>query len=335
MLTPLPNEELVLGAIHRLLAAAKSGRGVVEAQESFLSETARLPLKSFDQWERRIRNETWAAESKPSPLGWKLWSRPTHFLSWLDVCSSDGFRRERLLRTMSGGAPNPFLLVLAIRRLNDWVPQVRAAARECIPNLAGRSEPQCVAEALWATLAHWTHWGRIEGKDRELLLDSLANTQIASAFKQRLIEAKAGPAAQILSQAGRAPALDPWLPEVATAAIQPSVRAKACRSLLEKRMVWVRCLKWAWTDIKWCKGRFLPVLEERAISHQCSTHQVFQIAIGDRSPMVRRVAAEFLIANPSAVGAEAAKYAAQLATDSSSYVAERGRFALELLHKRS
>jgi hypothetical protein len=235
------------------------------------------------------------------------------------------------MRTLSGGAPNAFFFTLAVRRLNDWVPQVRAAAREHLSRLAERTDPEHVVDALWNVLAHCGSWGRMEDADRQSLADLISINRVAIALGSRIMEATAGPVTQILSQAGRVQALDHRLEEFAEAAIQPSVRAKAFRCLLEGRMVWVVGRKWRWTDIKWCKGRFEPVVEERAIAESVDFLACLRMALMDRSALVRRVAAEFLIKELKSIGDEATNFAEQLASDPSASVAERGRFVLASL----
>ena len=125
--------------------------------------------------------------------------------------------------------------------------------------------------------------------------------------------------------------LDDRLEEIASAAVQPSVRAKAYRSLFEGRMVWVVGQKWRWIDLKWCKGRFEPVIAERAITEPIDFPARLKMAVIDRSALVRRIGAEFLIKELVSIGADAVTLAEQLAADPSAYVAERGRFALARL----
>jgi hypothetical protein len=290
-----------------------------------------IPLNKLDAWERMIRTQLWTFEHKPTSVWWKFRKRRAGFASWLDLCSGDGFRRERIMRSLSGGAPNAFFLTLAVRRLNDWVPQVRAAAREHLPRLAECSDPEHVVDALWHVLAHCGSWGRMEDADRQLLADLISVERVAIALGSRILVATAGPVTQILSQAGRAPALDHRLKEFANSAIQPSVRAKAYRCLLEGRMAWVVGRKWRWTDLKWCKGRFEAVIEERAIAESVDFLACLRQALVDRSALVRRVAAEFLIKELRSIGNEAVSFAEQLASDRSAYVAERGCFALASL----
>jgi hypothetical protein len=324
----LQNEAAVLAAVNRLLTTGQSGTDSADAMALLVDETSSIPLNSLDAWERRIRTELWAFEQKPKTAWWRFRKSGAGIASWLDLCSGDGFRREQILRTFSGGAPNAFLLSLAMRRLNDWVPEVRAAARERLTHIAECSDPEHVVDALWQVFAHCSSWGRMQDEDRRLLGDLTSIKKVSLALGSRIVAAAAGPATQILAQAGRNPALDERLLEFARHAVQPSVRAKAYRCLLEGRMVWAVGRKWRWTEIKWCKGRFEPVLRERAIENSGSLLANLKFALLDRSPLVRRVAAEILIKEMRMIGADAVGLAEKLASDPSEYVAERGRFAL-------
>ena len=96
---------------------------------SLVDVTSQLPLSNLNYWERLIRLEFSSALESSSPPKRKIWSKPSQFLTWLDLISWDGYKREKTLRTITGAAPNSFFFALAIRRLNDWVPQVREAAR--------------------------------------------------------------------------------------------------------------------------------------------------------------------------------------------------------------
>jgi hypothetical protein len=53
--------------------------------------------------------------------------------------------------------------------------------------------------------------------------------------------------------------------------------------------------------------------------------------MADRSPVVRRVAAEFLIRELPSLGDDALAFAQRLAADRNPTVAQRGRFALQRL----
>lgn len=158
MRNDLSNAPAVLSALRRLLSAGSSGSAAAKAMARFAAKTSSLPLKNLEAWERAVRTELWAAEQAHSRASWWSWARPPLVATWLDLCSHDGRKREDALRVAAGGAPNALLVALALRRLNDWVPQVRSAARETLPQMAVNSKSQDVADALWSLLALWNTW---------------------------------------------------------------------------------------------------------------------------------------------------------------------------------
>lgn len=330
MSIPVETEEVVLKAIRVFLHSRADG-GAADAMQSLVSITSQLSLSQLGFWEGRIRAVLESRDQSISNPGWKFWKRPTRFLSWLDLCSNNGFERERIVRVVTGGAPNRFFFAILVRRLNDWVPQVRAAARERIVDIAGQTPPEQVVDTLWSVYAHANTWGRMESEDRRVLASLIDAKEVALALKNRILSAIAGPATIIFSQASRSPALDPWMNELAISAVQPAVRAKAYRCLLERRAVWFAGRKWAWTELKWCKGRFEPILEERPLTIDVDVPEQLENASKDASPMVRRVAGELLIRNLKSIGADAVVLARRLAADRHPSVAARGRYALEQL----
>jgi hypothetical protein len=120
----------------------------------------------------------------------------------------------------------------------------------------------------------------------------------------------------------------PGLTDIASAAKQPTVRARAYRALLDGKMDWPAGRQWKWTDKMWCKGHFEPILEERAIQASHPFPKLLAQAVEDRPLHVRRVAAEALIRNLHAAGSDEQQLATRLAGDSHASVAERGRFVL-------
>lgn len=324
-------ENEVLLAVKDCAYSINSGSKVVANMALLIEATSSLPLTHLDAWERFIRWEFQKELDNSTPAKWKVWVKPTPFLTWIDLCSGDGYRREKTIQTLSGAAPNSFFFALAIRRLNDWVPQVREAAREKLLKIALESDQEQVAEVLCATFPHWSSWKRMEEDDKKILLDIASIESVADSLKSRIITSTAGPMTSILSQVGRIEVLDGFLEEIAMSAIQPSVRAKAYRSLMENRMVWHDGRKWVWTDIRYCKGRQQPIICDRNLSIETNFIDNLKSAVVDKSSVVRRVAGELLIKELELVGEESGELAEKLATDSSPPVSERGKFALKQL----
>ncbi len=333
----LEYEHEVIAAVKKIVHSIHSNSKAADLS-LLVDVTSRLSLTHLDHWERLLRCEFARPQERSTPpFRWKFWTKPqprpqpTPPLTWIDVCSGDGFKREKALRVLSGAAPNSFFFALAARRLNDWVPQVRCAAREKLPLIAQYSDPEHVVDVLCLILSHWNSWGRMENADKQTVLDIISLEKVAHSLKSRIISAASGPMPSILAQAGRTTVLDPCLDEIARKAIQPSVRAKAYRYQLEEKMVWFAGKKWEWINKQYCKGRLQPILCERALSVAKPFEKILQLTARDRSSIVRRVAGEMLIRELERVGTEANRLATLLAADSSPSVAERGKFVLDRL----
>ncbi|WP_446469677.1 hypothetical protein [Xenorhabdus stockiae] len=299
----------------------------------FISATSKLSLKNLDDWERLIRWEISSSLQKYNPKSTKIKSELIGSLRWLDLCNADGFKREKALKILTGGAPNSFLLALMLRKLNDWVPQVRVAARDVLPLIAEQSDPDIIVDVLFIILPYWNSWGRMGDAEKHILMKIIAMNKVAESLKKRLILSTSGPAATIFSQAGRIDALDTFLTEIAELSVQPALRAKAYRCLLESKFIWAEGIAWQWIDKVYGIRRRIPVLNERIVNTTTPFIEYLKMAAIDRSPMVRRIAGEMLIKQLENIGEEAFQLAELLASDISTSVAERGRYALTDLAK--
>ncbi|WP_258955830.1 hypothetical protein [Shewanella woodyi] len=220
---------------------------------------------------------------------------------------------------------------MAIRKLNDWVPEVRAAARDKLLELAKATDPEYVVEALCIALFNWGSWGRIEDADKDVLLKIISDEKIAEALIQRIMFSASGPMTSLFSQLGRTPILDGHVEKFASLAVQPSLRAKAYRSLFENRVTWLEGRKWVWTDIRYCEKKLVPIVSERKLSVETPILDLLQESAKDRSSIVRRVSAEILIRELDTLDGIGKELADIFASDSSDAVSERGRFALKKL----
>ena len=327
-------EKEVVQAVQKFAKAVKA-KSNVDSNMGVLAEvTSRLKLAQLDYWERLIRDEySSASEIK---TGYRLWPsvRRERVLTWIDIFNWDGYSREQSLRTLNGPVPNRFFFALALRRLNDWVPEVRAAARERLPVIIERSNPTDIVDALSATLGNWESWGRMKESDKEALFQILVCEHTFDTFIEHILSSTSGPMSFILSQLGRSSTTDRYLTEISKNAIQPSVRAKAYRSQLEGKMKWFEGREWKWIDKSYGIRRLVPTISERTLTEKPPFKETLHAASADGSSIVRRVAAELLIRNINMLGVESSQvYARNFASDTSSAVSERGRFALRQLGK--
>jgi hypothetical protein len=247
------------------------------------------------------------------------------------LADANGYVRERTLRTLAGAAPNSFFFALAARRLNDWVPQVRSAAREAVPEIARVTAPEHVADAICALLPAWSSWGRMDESDSQTVLNLIAIKDVAPELIDRLISSPMGPMPQALTQILRTSILDEHLMAIAMRAVQPAVRAKAYRTLLLQEATWGEGARWRWTDVRYCKGRVEKIRGIRPLTIAPVLVDVLKAAASDRSSIVRGVASEALVREMNTVGIPTLDLAHRFAEDVSSPVAERGKFVLKKL----
>lgn len=324
---------LAIEAVTRSINSSNDYRGDMSSLVQVISN---LKLVRLGYWERLIRSELDSNLYLTAQSKWARWFKPAPKLTWLDIVNADGYKREKSLRALSkDGAPNAFFLALAVRRLNDWVPQVRTAAREVLPSLLKSTEPKYVTEVLCMLLINWHSWGKIEEADKQIFLDMIATKEIALLLKSHLMSSTSGPVPSLLSQIGRTDILDNYLNEIASNAVQPYVRAKAYRSLFESRMTWVKSREWQWIDKYYGEQKLVPIIAERKIDVQTPFFELLNRSAVDRSPIVRQVSAEFLIRNIESLGIHARNLAEKFAADKSANVAEQGRFVLIKLDEKA
>ncbi|MEX2964210.1 hypothetical protein [Microbulbifer sp. TYP-18] len=326
-------KEQLSSSVKNFAYVVKSGDTSVTDMAALVDATSQLPLSKFNYWERLIRSEYEMVLERSTRKRLRFWLKRRELLTWLDLISWDGYRRERALRAISEGAPNAFFFSMALRRLNDWVPQVRKAAIEKLPIIAKKTKPSHVVEALCVAFSNWNSWGRIEEAGKRALLRIASVEEVSEPFKEKLIFSTSGPMPSVFAQLGRTTTLDSNLFEIAERAIQPSVRAKAYRSLFEGRMVWIEGWKWEWKDIYRSEWKRKLILSERILDIPVSLMNLLEKSSEDRSSFVRRISAEFLIRNLENLGDNAYYFAQKFSLDSASPVSERGRFALKKLRE--
>lgn len=321
----------VESAVQEYAISVRSNKNVENALNWLTDATNQLPLRHLDRWERLIR-DAFSNEIERRNK-WFLFKPKPRFLTWLDVFSWDGYKREKALRTLTEPVPNSFFFAMILRRLNDWVPQVRVAAREHLPVIVDSSNPNFVVEAICSTVTSWKSWGRMEEPDKKSLYNLLSNEHIFDTLLHHIVSRPSGPVMLLLSQCGRNENIDSYLPLIAKNAIQPSVRAKAYRSQLDGAMKWQDGHEWKWTDKPYGVGHFIPKISQRVISKKPAFEETLHAASIDKSSVVRRVAAEFLIRDINQLSKHTAmKYAQRFEKDTSPTVSERGKFALRQLN---
>jgi hypothetical protein len=211
-------------------------------------------------------------------------------------------------------------------RLNDWVQPVRQAARRCAERVLHRADAAVAANAALYLLDRRLVWGRW-GNEQKVLDSTFERIDVVAALTVLLQEHSNGPLANCLRNALRYPNVDEYLPRLAAAAVQPSVRAVAYQCLISGKAIWSVGFEWGWNDKIYGLRRRVPVLETRDIRRVRAAADLIREAARDKSAIVRRVAADALIAARSQLPEEEALIAL-LAKDRSPAVRSRADFML-------
>lgn len=245
-------------------------------------------------------------------------------LEYLFLFHRDGFIREQALGRIDGPLQSAFLFAAIAWRLNDWVEPVRQAAARCASRCFPSTDASIVAEAALALLARENSWGRWSD-GRSALFKAFARPDVADALAVAIRTRPAGPMATVLRYALRDSGLDSSLPQLASDAVQPAVRAVAVQALIDGRATWPSGRTWQWVNKPMGIRRWETQYSHRPLA--CSAARIPLLEAASRDPFatVRRVAASALIRYE--LGTEQARrIAAPLLNDRSPSVRQRAEF---------
>jgi hypothetical protein len=246
--------------------------------------------------------------------------------AWLFLFHPSGYIREAALDAINDPPTSPFFFSALAWRLNDWVQPVRQAAEHCAKRVLHRTSAKVAANAALYLLDRRLVWGR--WSDEPEALDSVfGHEHVIEALAQELQEQSTGPLATCLRNALRYPHVDEHLPRLAAAAVQPSVRALAYQCVISGKASWSVGFEWAWIDKVYGLRRRVPTLATRYVRRIRPAADFIREAVRDKSPFVRRVAADALIAARSQLPDEEALIA-HLANDPSPGIRSRADFML-------
>ena len=248
-------------------------------------------------------------------------------LAWLFIFHRDGHQREAALNLLVTAAPSPFLLAAVIWRLNDWVPQVRGAARRAFRRVMPASPLSAIVALAPFLVIQTRSWLRWDSEDAANIDQLLTRPDVVEALAQWLSTATNGRVAQTLQLMLRNDALDRFLPALAAGAILPTVRATALRTLIEERATWRIGFEIEWVDKVFGKSRPIPVLEHRPISRPGTWEEYVEQGLNDRAVSVRRIAADALSKSPRAFP-RLREAVVEMASDPSSSIRARADFLL-------
>ena len=247
-------------------------------------------------------------------------------LEWIYLFHGDGYLREAALNKIDAGAPGAFFVVAVAQRLNDWVGEVRNAARLCAARMLPRTAPEPLADAALFLLDRAPSWRRWT-HDRDGLPASLIRGEVAPLLARSIGARPAGPMPKLLLRALRWPEMDAELPRLYREAVQPAVRAVALATLARGRARWPVGVEKKWVDKS--LGRFVEVAvhDERPLAVAFDAAEFVRAGARDPAALVRRTAAQAMI-DGGWGDPDSRELLERLAADPSPAVRERAFFAL-------
>lgn len=249
---------------------------------------------------------------------------------WPGLAHWSGYARERSLLSLEKKISAPIVFSIFLRRLNDWVPQVRHAAMSILPAVATETSASVVAESffvLFPRMLSWKRWGDAVPVE---VVSLLGDPDIFTGFSERIATRSGGEPLRALLAAAPSPAVDAHLPRFAASARAPAVRSVATRWLLDGQTSWSDGEEKAWINKALGEFHFRPVIRQRSISPEViDTRVVCSQAARDKAVQVRREAGSYLLSRRGHLEGWERELAKELLDDPYPSVVERARFALK------
>ncbi len=333
-------------AIVELTRELNAGGGARNALSDYVREIEQLPASSIAQAADEIADigklyrraeRTGASRVVASLLSYPSLKTDLDALSkYPELCHlymfhRDGRLRQAALERLEDAPDSPFMFAALVYRLNDWVSEVRAAARDCATRLFPAASAAVVAEASLFLLGRSFLLQRWGPEERAVFDATLYRGDVMEALADLLIVRRTGPLAQALRLALSRPGLDPMLLRLVKEAAQPLVRAICLETLLNRSACWPVGYTHEWVDKSRGIKRRVCVFEERPVDHRLDLERLMVQGAHDRAAVVRRVAVSAMIRlrhdlSPAMIGT-----ARELSRDKSQAVRSRAEFYLDNL----
>ncbi|OJF92865.1 hypothetical protein [Pararhizobium antarcticum] len=252
---------------------------------------------------RALNTVRWSPIPKPTGLveqlktAWRA-REPTlptpEDLAWFSLCDPDGFVRERALEGINMPPPSAIRLALLMIRLNDWVPQVRAAAQRCLDRVGAGIAPEVFVDTLPYCLQALPLASRM-GDGGAALIALVSRPDIHDLIADRLMNGEGGAIVRIFRDLMSTDLFDAQLPALAASARNTAIRARALRILLAGAVEDIPVLREFWISRTLGIKRPVAGTATRPIDQAAAAEALISRAARDRTVAVRKAAAQGLV----------------------------------------
>ncbi len=247
-------------------------------------------------------------------------------LTWFLMLHGNGYVREAALKAMTGAPQSAFEVTALVYRLNDWVPNVRKAALAAATRAFPRTDPTHLANSALFLLPQMRQFRRWDAEAHDMVRDSLHRPEVLSILYEIIRTSSGGGVGLGLRHLLQRPGFDAALAGLARDAHLPTVRAVAFETLLTGRARWLTGYRREWIDKIYGLRRRVAEFGTRDITLTDPVDGVLFCAARDRSSLVRRLAADYLIAHRNDLSVQMRDLAAELSHDPSPAVTSRIAF---------
>jgi len=210
----------------------------------------------------------------PSPIG-----------RWLRMMHPNGYVREEVLTAIDEPPPGAVFLVAVLQALNDHVPQVRAAAEQCLVRVRDQISDAVITAAVPYLVTRRASWK--EPGDRQAIAALLDREGVRDAIRTLLTTSPAAWLPRFFRDLLALEIADTWLAGLATEARHPAIRARSTLVLVEGKVDRILEYQGLWRD---------PLRNQvRIVDADFDLGRLIATNARDRTVIVRKAAAEGLV----------------------------------------
>lgn len=284
------------------------GEGVGEIVPILISEFGRQHASAIASLDGQIANLAglgWGRYATSS-VQWPSLRRPinerelllqTPGLEYLFIFHHDGRLREQALNRIHGPLPNELLVAAISWRLNDWVPNIRAAATRCAERCFEKTAPQTLARFFLSNWRPMETWGRWTETEKDLLYSQTRRFDVIQEVARLLITEIQGPLPSTFAKILRIAEIDFALERLATVAVHPGIRAMALKALIDGMASFTTGRQWRWVDKSMGQRRREAKIETRDLTIAADRKYFIRLGLKDKSAIVRGIALRGIIAH--------------------------------------
>lgn len=244
-------------------------------------------------------------------------------LGWLLMFHGSGYVRQAAMEALTTSPSCPFEVAAVVYRLNDWVGNVRTASTEYARKFLLAASAEAISESAFFLLPQVNHLNRWDDQALSVVQDSIYRSEVLDEMRKQFLARRSGKVGQSLRFVLRRSDFDIHLEELALDARLPTVRAIATETLLMRRASWFEGYRREWVNKAYGITRRIAEFKTRNVDIDFGVADVLGAAARDKSSLVRRIAADFLIAKREHLVAEMVELSDSLRNDKSSAVRSR------------